>query len=125
MAYAQAALDKWRERTLFVAEQYGLPIPASDYVAFEAHCWNCHRAAPVFLWPGIKDWLAPPEPSPRTVRRRFSNTLKEAYPANGCIHCDALFGDFYLFDLLLDSLEYDEAGELAERFLNDVEPPPD
>ncbi len=30
-----------------------------------------------------------------------------------------MFGDFYLFDLLLDNLEYDEAGELADRFLND------
>jgi hypothetical protein len=84
--------------------------------------WKCSRPSPVFLWPGIKDWASPPEPAPRTVRSRFSKTIGKTYPANGCIHCDAMVGDFYLFDLLLNYVDYEEAGQLAERFLNDLQP---
>jgi len=109
----------WRQRTLDLTARYGLDAPPADYVGFEARCWKCGRPSPVFLWPGIRSWSAPPEPAPRTVRARFSKTADETYPANGCIHCDAMVGDFYLFDLLLDSLEYGEAGALADRFLTD------
>ncbi len=100
-----------------------MPTPSPEFVGFEARCWNCGRKTPVFLWPGIRDLAAPPEPAPRTVRRRFSKTLGTEYPANGCVHCDAMFGDFFLPDLLLDSLDYDEAADLADLFLNDLERP--
>lgn len=33
-----------------------------------------------------------------------------------------MVGDFFLFDLLLDYVDYEEAGQLADRFLNDLEP---
>jgi hypothetical protein len=113
--------ESWVERTGALLDRFGMPAINADYVGFEAACWNCGRHGPVFLWPGIRDWRPPPAPSPTTVKVRFSKTLGESYPANGCIHCDAMFGDFYLFDLLLDSLEYEEAGELADRFLNDAD----
>src|SRR5438093_4987310 len=111
--------DSWAERTRAVRARFDMPDVHPDYVGFEAACWKCGRAGPVFLWPGIRDWSPPPAPVPSTVKLQFSKSLGESYPANSCIHCDAMFGDFYLFDLLLDNLEYYEAGELADRFLND------
>jgi hypothetical protein len=110
----------WRERTDELAARYGLGAINGAYVGFEAACWSCGRPSPVFLWPGIKDWEDPPEPAPRTVRRRPSKTIGETYPANGCIHCDAMVGDWFLVGRLFDSLPYDEAGVLADRFLNDM-----
>lgn len=111
---------EWRARTRSVVARFGMAEPHPDYVGFEARCWKCGRPQPVFLWPGIRDWRTPPEPRPSTVRDRFSKTIGERYPANSCIQCDAMVGDFYLFDLVLDNLEYGEAGELADRFLNDL-----
>jgi hypothetical protein len=113
----------WRDRTASLAARFGLEEPHPAYVGFEARCWKCRQPAPVFLWPGIKNWVVPPEPAPRTVKRRFSKTISEAYPANGCIACDALFGDFFLFDLILDYVDYDEGAELVDQFLNDAEAP--
>ena len=109
----------WADRTRALSARLEMHEVHPDYVGFEAACWKCGRAGPVFLWAGIRDWSPPPAPVPSTVKLRFSKTLGQSYPANGCIHCDAMFGDFYLFDLLLDNLEYDEAGELSDRFLND------
>lgn len=120
MPYDEAT---WRARTLELLAKFELRAPHVDYVCFEARCWKCGRPSPVFLWPGIKDGIKPPQPAARTVKPRFSNTIREAYPSNGCIHCDALFGDFYLFDLILDYVDYEEGAELVDRFLNDVEPP--
>ena len=31
------------------------------------------------------------------IKERASRTTGEAYLSNGCFHCDALLGDFYLF----------------------------
>jgi hypothetical protein len=112
----------WRARTAALSARFGLDDPHPAYVGFEARCWNCGRPAPVFLWPGIKDWVVPPEPAPRTVKPRFSTTIGETYPANGCVECDAMFGDFFLSDLILDYVDYDEGAELADRFLNTTEP---
>jgi hypothetical protein len=116
---------KWRARTLELATKFGLPETHPDYVGFEVKCWKCSEAAPYFLWPGIREWVEPPRPAPPTLRRRFSKTISESYPSNGCIRCDALFGDWFLFDVILDYLEYDEAGELVDRFVNAPEPPLD
>ena len=112
----------WRERTAELAARFGLAEPNPVYVGFEARCWKCGRPSPIFLWPGIKDWIAPPKPAPQTVKLRHSKSIGKTYPANGCIHCDAMVGDFFLFDLLLDYVDYEEAGQLADRFLNDLEP---
>jgi hypothetical protein len=100
--------------------KFELPEPHPDFVGFEVQCWKCGGPSPCFLWPGIRDWAEPPTPAPRTVKPRFSNTIRETYPSNGCIQCDALFGDFFLFDLILDYVDYDEGAELVDRFLNDT-----
>jgi hypothetical protein len=113
----------WRQRTVDLAARFGLAEPGREYVGFEARCWKCGKPAPVFLWPGIKDWVVPPEPAPRTVKPRFSKTINKTYPANGCVECDAMFGDFFLFDLILDFVDYDDGAELVDRFFNDLEPP--
>jgi hypothetical protein len=114
---------KWRERTRALVTKFGLPEPHVDYVGFEVECWKCHAPSPYFLWPGIRDRLDPPQPAPPTVKRRFSRTLQEAYPSNGCIGCDILFGEWFAFDTILDYVDYDEGAELVDRFLNMDEPP--
>jgi hypothetical protein len=113
----------WRRRTVALAERFGLPTPAPEYVGFEAGCWKCGKPAPVFLWPGIKHLVVPPEPAPPTVEPRFSRTITKTYPANGCLECGAMFGDFFLFDLILDYVDYDEGADLVDRFLTVIEPP--
>src|SRR6185295_18416562 len=102
--------------------KFGLPEAHPDYLGFEVTCWSCRKPSPCFLWPGIRDWVDPPQPAPRTVKRRFSNTIRETYPANGCVECDALFGDWCLFKLILDYVDYDEGDALVDRFVNMAEP---
>lgn len=30
------------------------------------------------------------------IKRRYSKTMKQSYISNGCVHCDSLFGSFYI-----------------------------
>ena len=113
---------KWRERTGELVARFGLPEPHADYVGFEVACWSCDAPTPYFLWPGINDRVDPPAPAPSTVKPRFSKTVRETYPSNGCIACDALFGAWFVFDTILDYVDYDEGVELVDRFLNMTEP---
>jgi hypothetical protein len=114
---------KWREKTLSLVTRFGLTELHSDYVGFEVECWKCHASSPYFLWPGIRDRFDPPQPPPLTVKRRFSKTVQETYPSNGCIACDALFGEWFIFDTIFDYVDYEEGAELVDRFLNMTEPP--
>ena len=71
----------------------------------------------------MKNSASPPEPAPAAVRLQSRRHRGIDYPANGCTLCGATIGDFSLTDLLLDSLPYGDTGDLADRFLNDFEPP--
>lgn len=42
-----------------------------------------------------------------TIKKRFSNTVGDSYLSFGCADCDALFGDFFVRDAILDSLNGD------------------
>jgi hypothetical protein len=113
----------WRGRTRDLIAKFGLPDPHPDYVGFQVECWKCNAPTPYFLWPGIRDRVDPPKPAPSTVKTRFSKTVQEAYPSNGCMVCDTLFGEWFVFDTILDFVDYDEGAQLVDRFLNMTEPP--
>ena len=38
------------------------------------------------------------------VKERYSHTVGHSYLSFGCSDCDALFGDFYVHDTIMDSL---------------------
>lgn len=42
------------------------------------------------------------------IKERFSNTEGSSYLSNGCIHCSALMGNFYLRQDLLEFQVHDE-----------------
>lgn len=39
-----------------------------------------------------------------TIKNRYSNTVKASYLSFGCKECDALFGDFYVFDTIMECI---------------------
>ncbi len=94
-------------------------MPADGFVAVEAECWKCHRATPMFYWPGIGVRREAPQPWPRTVRLRYSNTTEDRYLANNCIHCDSLQGEFFLQEGLRNAIgdapDFDELDDLFFR----------
>jgi predicted RNA-binding Zn-ribbon protein involved in translation (DUF1610 family) len=113
-----------REQTIAIAAAYGLPDPGPDYLAVERSCWKCGLKSPVFFWPGIGDRREPPAPSPRTVMVRYSNTIQDSYPSNGCIHCGALVGEWFLPETLFENYDEPDAIELNELYFPDPTPGP-
>lgn len=110
-----------RRETLALAARYGLDEPAEGYLAIEHECWQCHRPMPLFFWPGVGNGDPAPEPKPRTVRLRYSKTVDASYDGNGCIHCDALQGQWFLEENLFNVVgDAPDAIELQDRFF----PPP-
>ncbi|EQD45236.1 hypothetical protein B1A_14892 [mine drainage metagenome] len=87
-----------------IAARFGLDEPGGDYLAVEYQCWRCAKRTPIFFWPGIGEERPAPRPWPRTVKPRYSQTLEGRYLANGCVHCDALVGDFYLSGIFNDTM---------------------
>ena len=96
-----------RAATAALAAKYGLEPPARGYYALEADCWRCHKQTVLFLWPGIGFRHNAPAPYPRTVKFRFSKTVSESYLANGCVHCDASQGEFFLEGLFFQAARDD------------------
>ena len=43
------------------------------------------------------------------IKRRYSNTMQETYLSNGCFHCDAIQGQFFLWREWVESC-YTESG---------------
>jgi hypothetical protein len=107
---------KRRELTLEIAARYELDAPGLDYMAVGHDCWKCGRKSPVFFWPGIGEFWPAPQPGPRTVKVRYSKTISRSYPSNGCVHCDALVGDFFLPEILLANLDDADAVDLIELY---------
>lgn len=39
-----------------------------------------------------------------TIKNRYSNTAEASYMSFGCKECDAIFGDFYVFDTIMECI---------------------
>ncbi|MCY4404387.1 MAG: hypothetical protein OXD54_17615 [Candidatus Poribacteria bacterium] len=105
-------------------------------------CWRCKRKTRVILGIGIYDKeginlscryfhddeisvphfilqhvgnseLAKNKIAP--IKRRFSNTMQEAYLSNGCFHCYAIQGQWFLLHEWIDSV-YSESNKLIMDF---------
>jgi len=92
-----------------------------DLVGVEEMCWRCRRSTVALI--GVRSHngrragslescqdeiilayaaaAMPAEAAARMgvglVKPRFSRTRNGEYLSNGCVHCDALLGDFYLY----------------------------
>jgi hypothetical protein len=63
--------------------------------------------------------VPPPEPRPRTLQVRYSQTVHRRYWTNVCPNCDAFSGDFYLMgrwmsafgESMVSALEWTAFGE--------------
>lgn len=70
-------------------------------------------------------WIAREIPAARLqpfavgpIKRRFSHTVQDSYLSNGCIHCGALQGRFYEFEVCdVTPIEIDARIQLAEPLL--------
>jgi hypothetical protein len=51
-------------------------------------------------------------PQAATIKARRSRTSKETYVSNGCLRCDALFGDFFISEKLAEVLASGEVASL-------------
>ena len=47
------------------------------------------------------------------IKERYSKTVEDSYISFGCTECDAIFGDFYVTEAILDSYYGDG---VVERF---------
>jgi hypothetical protein len=68
------------------------------YVANAIECYGCREEIPVFWWLGVPYCSKPPpEPRPRTLQLRQSQTYGAKYWANTCPYCRRIQGDNFLF----------------------------
>jgi len=49
------------------------------------------------------------------IKPRYSNTMQEAYLSNGCFHCDAIQGQWFLYDAWVDAV-YAESSQTIMDF---------
>lgn len=71
----------------------------NKYIVRLTTCWECGREIIVFAWFPFKIFTKqkPPEPIPKTIKWRYSNSHKDRYWANTCLYCNSLQGDYYLY----------------------------
>lgn len=112
-----------------LAAAHGVELPRSDtYRAAVLSCWKCDREMVFFFWRLMARGVPPPEPRPRTLQVRYSQTVRRRYWANVCPYCDAFSGDFYLMnrwmeafgESMVSALEWTafvEGGEISEDYL--------
>lgn len=118
-----------RRRVEALAAAHGVELPQSDaYRAAVLPCWKCDREMVFLFWRLMARGVPPPEPRPRTLQIRYSQTVRRRYWANVCPHCDAFSGDFYLMnrwmaafgESMVSALEWTafvEGGEISEDYL--------
>jgi hypothetical protein len=118
-----------RRRVEALAAEHHIELPASDaYRAAVLQCWKCHGDMVFFFWRLMAREVPPPEPRPRTLQVRYSQTVRRRYWANVCPRCDAFSGDFYLMERwmsafgesMVSALEWTafvEGGEISEDYL--------
>jgi len=118
-----------RRRVEALAAAQNVELPESDaYRAAVLPCWKCDREMVFFFWRLMARGVPPPEPRPRTLQVRYSQTVRRRYWANVCPHCNAFSGDFYLMnrwmeafgESMVSALEWTafvEGGEISEDYL--------
>ena len=103
---------------------FGIAIGTSGQVEIfvsALHCWSCGSETQIvsgihvvvgpnrfrFSVPDFDSHLGlfelirhrlPSNPQIGVVRQRYSRTQGQSYLSNGCVHCDAIFGQFYDHD---------------------------
>nr|BEK65466.1 hypothetical protein KPHV_26930 [Kitasatospora purpeofusca] len=105
-------------------------------------CWKCHRDTTCLagLYPerpargfnslhmGDEDTLALTQKLLQqggrsdlaaTIKSRYSSTMGSRYLSVGCVHCDALQGDFYLQDEVIERLHLHGLGGLENLLVVD------
>ena len=119
-----------------------------DLVGVEEMCWRCRRPTVALI--GVRPRggrragslescqdekvlayaaaALPAEAAARIgvgpVKPRFSRTRNGEYLSNGCVHCDALLGDFYLYnETLPEVLALEGFGGLVTIATVDVRAP--
>jgi hypothetical protein len=72
--------------------------PSPPYISSVQDCYRCKQRIIVYTWKGRKRWdkRPPPEPKPKTMQFRYSNTIRDEYWANTCPYCGRIQGDFFL-----------------------------
>jgi hypothetical protein len=100
--------------------RYGIPLSTRIRGAISTaikDCWRCGAESKVIVWvrlaagthsarfsvpdlsdhPGLFEKIKPncPDEIWAGVKWRYSHTLRTRYLSNGCVHCDALFGEFF------------------------------
>lgn len=97
----------------------------ANVIATYERCWKCKKETGILLGveiedrvgqlctferfdnPGILDFLRKQlgrefflKSKIGDIKMRYSKTVQEVYLSNGCFYCNALFGDFYIFETL-------------------------
>jgi ssDNA-binding Zn-finger/Zn-ribbon topoisomerase 1 len=77
--------------------RWNVDWPKGGYRIGVQDCWNCGVTIPVFEWgAGMHSTEEPPDPRPRTIQYRYSNTVGSKYWANTCPKCNQIQGDWPL-----------------------------
>ncbi len=76
-----------------LSDKFNLNINMGKYGCGVTICWKCKNEIPVFLIEEVKEHFYP-----KTVKFKYSHTVRESCFANTCPVCQSLQGDFYLND---------------------------
>lgn len=62
-------------------------------------CYKCSQPIVVFSWEGHTMWPddMPPQPSPRSIKFRYCQSLQKRYWVNTCQSCGATLGDSFVY----------------------------
>ena len=95
--------NKFNQKVEQISNDTKITLPKPGYYYYGlVDCWYCNKEILVFAWDKFDEWDDKDKPSelpiPSTIKLMHSKTANSEYWANTCHYCDAIQGDWFLFN---------------------------